>query len=78
MVAITPLQLRLARFALGLGVRDLAALAEVSPTTITRYELDRGDIHGAILDRLQHKLEDRGIVFVDADRSGSATIRLKS
>ena len=76
-MAITPLQLRLARFALGLGVRDLAALAEVSPTTITRYELERGDIHGAILERLQHKLEARGIVFVPADRIGSATIRLR-
>ncbi|MFA5503190.1 MAG: helix-turn-helix transcriptional regulator [Bacilli bacterium] len=77
MAAITPLQLRLARFALGLGVRDLAAVANVSPTTITRYELGRGDIHGAILERLQRTLEGRGVVFVEADASGSATIRLK-
>lgn len=77
MEAITPLQLRLARFALGLGVRELGLLAEVSPTTITRYELGRGDIHGAILERLRRTLEDRGVVFVPAEPGASATIRLR-
>jgi transcriptional regulator with XRE-family HTH domain len=77
MAEITPLQLRLARLALGLGVRELAGLGEVSPTTITRYELGRGDVHGAILYRLQQKLEARGVVFVEANKTGGATIRLK-
>ena len=35
---ITRLQVRMARTALGWGVRDLARKAGVSPTTVTRFE----------------------------------------
>lgn len=76
MPSITPLQLRLARTALKLGVRDLAQAAKVSPTTVMRFESGRG-VHSGTLASLEAVLVARGVVFVDADETGSATIRLK-
>lgn len=77
MPALTSLQVRLARCALGLSLRELANAAEVSPNTITRFELGKGGLQTASLARLQDVLEQRGVVFVPADASGGATIRLK-
>lgn len=77
MPAVTSLQVRLARCALGLSLRELASAAEVSPNTITRFELGKGGLQTASLARLQEVLEHRGVVFVAADGAGSATIRLK-
>jgi transcriptional regulator with XRE-family HTH domain len=78
MSAITPLQVKLGRTAVGLSVRELARAAGVSPTTVSRFELGHGEIHVAILARLQGVLEENGVVFVPADTSGSPTIRLKA
>ncbi|MEW6020062.1 MAG: helix-turn-helix transcriptional regulator [Pseudomonadota bacterium] len=75
--SITPLQLRLARTALRLGIRELADAAGVSPTTVTRFESGRGGVHSGTLASLEAVLEKRGIVFVAADGTGGATIRLK-
>nr|WP_223677956.1 helix-turn-helix transcriptional regulator [Azospirillum agricola] len=55
----------MARAGLGLGVRDLAALAEVAPGTITR--LERGEsIYPRTLETIRAALEAAGIVFVPA------------
>lgn len=77
MAAMTPLQLRLARTALRLGVRELAQVAGISPTTVTRFEAGRGGVHSGTLASLEAALEDRGIVFVPADQSGEATVRVR-
>lgn len=77
MPALTALQLRLARCALGLSVRELAETAGVAPNTITRFELGRGGLQTSSLVKLQDVLEGRGVVFVPADASGGATVRLK-
>ena len=77
MPAVTSLQVRLARHALGLSLRDLAKVAELSPNTITRFELGKGGLQSASLARLQEVFEARGVVFVAADATGSATVRLK-
>lgn len=61
-----------------MSLRELASAAEVSPNTITRFELGKGGLQTASLARLQEVLEHRGVVFVAADQSGSATVRLKS
>lgn len=61
-----------------MSLRELASAAEVSPNTITRFELGKGGLQTASLARLQEILEQRGVVFVAADQSGSATVRLKS
>ena len=75
---ITPLQIKLARTALGLGVRDLAAAAEIAPSTIHRFETDKGSMHSRTLDRVQKVLEERGIVFISADANGGPGVRLRS
>lgn len=77
MPIIVPLQLKLARTALGLGVRELAAQAGVAPSTIQRFESGRGDMHAKTLGRVQQVLEDGGIVFIPPDEDGGPGVRLK-
>jgi len=78
MPAISPLQLKLARTALGLGVRDLAKAAGVSPATVMRFESSRGGALSSTLDRLQTTLEDGGVIFIGADSAGGPGIRMKA
>ena len=78
MPTITPLQMKLARTALGLGVRDLAAAAEVAPSTVQRFEGGGGDMHVRTLNKVQDALEERGVIFIAADASGGPGIRLKA
>lgn len=74
---MTPLQMKLARTALGLGVRELAAAAGVAPSTVQRFESGKGDMHSRTLDSVQQVLEDGGIIFISADDAGGAGVRLK-
>nr|WP_230989700.1 helix-turn-helix domain-containing protein [Devosia faecipullorum] len=69
---MSPAQCRMARAALGLGVRELAALADVSTNTITRFE--KSDAPDAptvslIKDRTIKAMKDAltlaGVHFVD-------------
>lgn len=78
MPTITPLQVKLARTAVGLGVRELAAAAGVAPSTIQRFESGRGDMQSRTLDKVQQSLEASGVVFIPADSSGGPGIRLKA
>jgi transcriptional regulator with XRE-family HTH domain len=77
MPAITGLQIRLARAALGLSLRQLAAEAEISPNTITRFELGHGGLQSASLARLQEVLEEQGIMFEGPASGSSETVRLR-
>lgn len=61
---MTPAQLRMARSALKIGVRDLAELADVTTATITRYENERGGINQATEVKLRSALEKAGIEFL--------------
>lgn len=74
---LRPVQVKLARAALGLGVRELAAAAEIAPSTIVRFETGRGGMQAATLQKLQQVLEDGGIIFVPADTTGGPGVRLK-
>lgn len=76
MPTITPMQIKLARTALGLGVRELAAKAGVAPSTIQRFESERGDMHTRTLDKVQQVFESGGIIFIPADAEGGPGIRL--
>jgi transcriptional regulator with XRE-family HTH domain len=78
MPALTPLQLKLARTALGLGVRELASKAGVSPTTVTRFESGKAGVHSSTLERFQTVLETGGVIFIPADASGGPGVRLRS
>lgn len=74
-MGITQEQCRMARAALGLGVRELAALANVSPNTIAR--LERGEaLHQRTLDAIRAALEGAGVQFIP-ENGGGAGVRLK-
>jgi transcriptional regulator with XRE-family HTH domain len=64
-----PVQCRMARAALGLGVRELAAAAKVSIDTVARFE--RGDeLKERTIEALQRALEAAGIEFTNGDQPG--------
>ena len=73
---ITRLQVRMARTALGWGVRDLARKAGISPTTVTRFE---NGAHTRVdtVALIQDVLERAGIIFVAADETGGPGVRLR-
>jgi len=59
----------MARAALQLGVRDVAALASVSPNTIAR--LERGDdLYPRTVSAIRSALETAGVEFTDGDAPG--------
>ena len=66
---LMPVQCRMARAALGWGVRELAAAAKVSTDTVARFE--RGDeLKERTIDALQRALEAAGIEFTNGDQPG--------
>ena len=73
---ITREQLRMARAALKLTVRQLAALSGVTANTISRYE-NGSDALGDTLDKLRKTLEKAGVVFLAEDAHGGPGVRLK-
>ncbi len=73
---LSPEQCRMARAALLLGVRDVAVLAKVSPTTITRLERGEG-IYPRTLAAIRTALEAAGVEFI-AENGGGAGVRLKA
>lgn len=68
-------QCKMARAALGLGVRDLAAAADVSPSTITRLEAGE-ELKGRTVAALQSTLEAAGAIFIDENGEGPG-VRLR-
>ncbi|WP_280527882.1 helix-turn-helix domain-containing protein [Acetobacter thailandicus] len=72
---ITGAQLRMARSALKLGVRDLAALAKVSPATITRIEGDN-PANLSTLAAIRTALEAAGVEFIP-ENGGGAGVRMR-
>lgn len=73
---ITRVQMRMARAALGWGVRDLARAACVSPNTVSRFENGAG-ARVDTLAHLQEVLERAGVVFVPADEATGPGVRLR-
>jgi transcriptional regulator with XRE-family HTH domain len=63
------IQLRMARAAVGWGVRELAKKAGVTANTVTRIE-NGADAKQSTMDRLQHALEAAGIEFTNGDQPG--------
>lgn len=72
---MSAVQSRMARAATGLGVRDLAKLANVSPDTVAR--LERGEtIRPSTLATIREALENAGVEFI-AENGAGAGVRLK-
>jgi transcriptional regulator with XRE-family HTH domain len=75
---IVPAQIRMARAALGISVRELAAKASVADSTILRFETNKGGLHAATLNKLQLALEADGLLFLGADGGGGPGVRFKA
>ena len=73
---ITRSQVRMARAALGWGVRDLADRAGLAPNTVSRFENGLGT-NVTTLKQIQSALEEAGIVFIPGDSAGGPGIQLK-
>src|SRR5260370_9762956 len=69
MIILLPVQCRMARAALGLGVRELAAAAKLSIDTVARFE--RGDeLKERTIEALNQTLEPAGVEFTNGHRPG--------
>ncbi|MFS8370705.1 helix-turn-helix domain-containing protein [Acetobacter indonesiensis] len=68
-------QCKMARVAVGWGVRELAAAADVSPNTIAR--LERGEeLKASTIEAIRSALEAAGVEFIP-ENGGGAGVRLK-
>ncbi len=72
---ISRAQVRMARAALGWGVRDVAKRAGIAANTVSRYE-NGADAMGETLLKLQRTFEKAGITFIDENDEGPG-VRLK-
>lgn len=68
-------QCRMARAALQLGVRELAEVARVSPTTVTRLEAGE-ELKPRTVDAVRSALEAAGVEFI-AENGGGPGVRLR-
>jgi len=72
---MTPVQCRMARTALEIGVRELAEAAKVSTNTVTRFE--RGEpLRERTIDALRATLESAGVEFIP-ENGGGVGVRLR-
>lgn len=71
-------QVRMARAALGISVRELAERSGVADSTILRFETGKGAILTTNMARIQNSLEEAGVVFFPADATGGPGVRLKA
>jgi len=66
---LLPVQCRMARAALGLSIRELAAAAKVAIDTVARFE--RGDeLKERTIEALQRALEAAGVEFTNGNQPG--------
>ena len=59
-------QIKMARAALGWGVRDLAEKAGVTANTVTRIE-NGGDAKQSTIDAMRQAMEVAGVIFIPAN-----------
>jgi transcriptional regulator with XRE-family HTH domain len=71
---ITAVQCKMARAALGWGIRELARRARISQTTVARFENALSKPNASTLAVMQRAFEDAGIEFINGDAPG---IRLR-
>ena len=69
------IHVRMARAALGWGVRDLAKNAGVTANTVTRIE-NGADAKQSTMDSLQHALEAAGVELIN-ENGGGPGVRLR-
>ncbi len=67
---ITPEQCRGARGLLNLPQQELAKVAGISKATLVAFEAGRTEPHSSTLAVLRQALEERGVIFIDANGTG--------
>lgn len=73
--SLLPIQCKLARVAVGWGVRDLAEKTGMSSNTISRFE--RGEaLYPRTIAAIRAALEEAGVVFIEENGHGPG-VRLK-
>lgn len=72
---MTPEQCKMARAGLGISVRELAELAQVSTNTISRLEAGE-ELKPRTVGAIQRALEVAGVIFVDENGEGPG-VRLR-
>lgn len=66
---LQPVQCKMARVAIGWGVRELANAAALSPDTVARFE--RGEtLKASTVGTIQVALEGAGVEFTNGDQPG--------
>lgn len=73
---MTPVQMKMARAAVGWGVRELAEAAGVTANTVTRIE-NGADAKQSTVDAIRRALESAGVEFIPRNGGGPG-VRLKS
>ena len=66
---LSGIQVRMARAGLGWSSNELAAKADVSPTTLLKFEAG-GGVHSTTIQKLETVLRQAGISFLEDDGSG--------
>ena len=74
---MTAVQCRMARAALGWGIRDLASRASISATTVTRFENGLAKPNRVTLLAMQRVLEEGGVEFTNGEKPGVRVTREK-
>ncbi len=69
------IQCKMARVALGIGVRELAELAQVAPATVSRLEAGE-ELKPRTVAAIRTALEAAGVIFVDENGEGPG-VRLR-
>lgn len=72
---MTPVQCKMARAAVGWGVRDLAHAADVAASTVSRFEAGQ-NINLNSLTAMKKALEDAGVKFIP-ENGGGPGVRLR-
>jgi len=70
-----PVQLKMARAALGLGVRDLADMTGITANTISRIE-NGADAKQSTINAIRQALESAGVIFIPSNGNGPG-VRLR-
>lgn len=68
-------QCKMARAALGLGIRELAKLAKVAPATVSRLEAGE-ELKPRTVEAIHAALEAAGVEFI-AENGGGPGVRLR-
>lgn len=71
-----PVQIKMARAGLGIGVRELAEISGVTANTISRIE-NGGDARQSTIEAIKKALETAGVIFIE-ENGGGPGVRLRS